>query len=593
MRQLRSNRVRLPLALVFLLLPGAAIAQTPLNPATQPKFVNLLPNPLDNVLVPDTTTYPGYDYYHVTMRQVSQQLGLVDPVTHQPLSTTVWGYNGSYPGPTFEARKGRPAKVLFTNDLVDANGNPLPHLLPLDTTLDCGPADVYGNPSNCRPFVRTVPHLHGGHVADHSDGNPEAWFTAGFAQTGPQWSRQVYDYPNDQDAATLWYHDHALGITRLNVYAGLAGFYLLRDDNELRLQEEGVLPLDEVPIVIQDRSFYSDGSLAYPADPFLDANGNPASLDPVTGQPVPSITPEFFGDFILVNGVAWPYLNVEPKAYRFRILNGSDSRFYVLGTSGFYRGGFTVVGSDGGFLNFATPVSKSRLVIAPGERVDVVMDFSGSRGQTITLTNTGATPYPMGTAPDPATTGKILQFRVSSAPEPLPWVNLPQQPFPLRDPIVPLTPTPGVPVREVLLAEGVDPIGRILPQLGTSAAGPLLYMDPVTETPRVGTTESWTVINTTVDAHPVHLHLVQFQVVNRQKFDTAAYVPGQPGTLAFTAAPTAPLPEETGWKDTVKANPGEVTRVVAHFDLVGHYVWHCHILSHEDHDMMRPLQVVP
>jgi spore coat protein A len=593
MRLFRFNRARLPLVLALvLLLPAAAAAQTLLDPAAQPKFVNPLPNPLNNVLVPDPVTYPGYDYYHVTMRQVRQQLGLVDPVTHQPLWTTVWGYDGSYPGPTFEARKGRPVKVLFTNDLVDANGNPLPHLLPLDTTLDCGPLDIFGNPSNCRPFVRTVPHLHGGHVADHSDGNPEAWFTAGFAQTGPKWSRQIYDYPNDQEAATLWYHDHAMGITRLNVYAGLAGFYLLRDDNELRLQEDGILPWDEVPIVIQDRSFYSDGSLAYPADPFLDGNGNPVSLDPVTGQPVPSITPEFFGDFILVNGVAWPYLNVEPQAYRFRILNGSDSRFYTLGTSGFYRGGFAVVGGDGGFLNTVTPL-KTKLVIAPGERVDVVMDFSGSRGQTITLTNTAPTPYPGGTAPNPATSGKVLQLRVSWAPEPLPWVNLPSQPYTLRDPIVPLTPTPGVPAREVLLAEGTDPLGRILPQLGTSAAGPLLYMDPVTETPRLGTTETWTVINTTMDAHPVHLHLVQFQVINRQPFDTAAYVPGQPNTLAFTGNPVPPLPQETGWKDTVKANPGEVTRVIARFDLLGDYVWHCHILSHEDHEMMRPLQVVP
>jgi len=147
--------------------------------------------------------------------------------------------------------------------------------------------------------------------------------------------------------------------------------------------------------------------------------------------------------------------------------------------------------------------------------------------------------------------------------------------------------------RQVLLAEGVDPFGRILPQLGTSAAGPLLYMDPATETPKVGTTEPWTIINTTVDAHPVHLHLVQLQVVNRQKFDTATYIPGEPKTLEFTALPVVPLKEENGWKDTVKANPGEVTRVIARFDLLGEYVWHCHILSHEDHEMMRPLIGVP
>src|SRR6185369_804830 len=451
------------------------------------KFVNPLPNPLNNVLVPNTTTYPGYDYYHVTMQQVRQKLGIVDPVTLQPLWTTVWGYNGSFPGPTFEATKGRPAKVLFTNDLVDANGQPLPHLLPLDTSIDCG-LDAYGAPSYCRPFVRTVAHLHGGHVADHSDGNPESWFSAGFGTTGPKWTRQIYDYPNDQEAATLWYHDHAMGITRLNVYAGLAGFYLLRDNNERTLQANYNLPKYpyEIPLVIQDRMFKTDGSLYYPDTPWPGAN------DPITGLPVPSIQPEFFGDFILVNGVTWPVLDVEPRAYRFRILNGSDSRFYYLrlGSRDFH-----VVGTDGGFIY--PEVKVSRLLIAPGERVDVVIDFTMKQGQTFILTNTAGTPYPTGPAPDPNTTGKIMQFRVNkplSATPPWNWSH----PRPAAIPAL----TPNAPERQVLLAERTDPLNRILPLLGTSADGPLLYMDPATETPAVGTTESWTIINTTTDAHP-------------------------------------------------------------------------------------------
>ena len=188
---MKSFATRLGFALLLVLLPSAIFPQIMLPPSTQPQFVNLLPNPLDHVLQPDTKTYAGYDFYRVTMNQVRVKLGLVDPFTRLPLWTTVWGYNGMFPGPTFEARSGQPVKVLFANELAGLNGKPLPHLLPLDTTVDCGPLDSFGNPSNCRPFVRTVPHLHGGHVADHSGGNPEAWFTAGFGEVGPKWSREV------------------------------------------------------------------------------------------------------------------------------------------------------------------------------------------------------------------------------------------------------------------------------------------------------------------------------------------------------------------------------------------------------------------
>jgi spore coat protein A len=589
----RTYRVLLALALAVL-FAFAGNAQTRLDPINQPKFVNPLPNPLDNVLVPDTTTYPGYQYYKVSMTQFQQALGIVDPLTLAPLVTTVWGYNGTYPGPTFEATTGQPVKARFANNLVDSLGNPLPHLLPLDTTVHCG-NDQFGNPTFCRPFVRTVAHLHGGHVPDHSDGNPEAWFSAGWAEKGLRWSRKIYDYPNDQEAATLWYHDHALGTTRLNVYAGLAGFYLLRDSLERSLQNQHYLPKYpyEIPMVIQDRAFYIDGSLAYPKDPWLDAYGNPASLDPLTGQPVPSIQPEFFGDFVLVNGMTWPVLDVEPRVYRFRILNGSGARFYDLRLS--IVSGTTTkppmyqIGSDGGFLD--APVALSHLILAPGERADVLVDFSQSQGMILNFTNTANAPYPYGDPPVPDTTGKILQMRVINPLGTRPDTVIPTT---LRTvPIPDLVATPGVPDREVVLAETTDGIDRVLPLLGTNQLGRLMWDDPVTETPKLGTTERWTIINDTVDTHPVHLHLVQFQVINRESFDMIAYRPGHPLTLHLSGIREAPAQNEKGWKDTVRAPTGMVTRVIAKFDLAGLYVWHCHILEHEDNEMMRPLQVIP
>ena len=594
MNPLLRLRVLLVLALAALFVATAG-AQTTLDPLTQPKFINPLPNPLDNVLVPDTTTYPGYQYYRVSMTQFRQLLGIVDPVSLAPLSTTVWGYNGTYPGPTFEATTGQPAKVRYTNNLTDSLGLPLPHLLPLDTTVHCG-NDEFGIPYYCRPFVRTVAHLHGGHVPDHSDGNPEAWFSAGYAEKGVRWSRKIYDYPNDQEAATLWYHDHALGITRLNVYAGLAGFYLLRDSLERTLQNQRFLPKYpyEIPMVIQDRSFYTDGSLAYPNDPWLNRRGDPVSLDPLTGQPVPSIQPEFFGDFILVNGMTWPRLDVEPRIYRFRLLNGSGSRFYDLRlnmVSGVTKPAMYQIGSDGGFLD--APVAITHLILAPGERADLLLDFSQSQNVELNLTNSAPTPYPTGDVPDSATTGKILKIRVVKPLQPTPLDTV--IPTSLRSvPIPALVPTPGVADRQVLLAEQTDAIGRVQPLLGTSQLGPLMWDDPATETPKLGTTERWLIINDTNDTHPVHLHLVQFQVINREEFDVATYIPGDPATLQFIPG-TRQLPavNERGWKDTVRAPTGMVTRVIAKFDLAGLYVWHCHILEHEDHEMMRPLQVVP
>ncbi|BAU47383.1 copper oxidase [Sulfurifustis variabilis] len=559
-----------------------------LDPATQPKFVHALPNPLAHTLVPDVDRHPGADYYEVRMGETRQDLGLRDPETGRPLLTTVWGYGAAgesptYPGPTFLARQGRPARVRWESAL------PRDHLLPVDTSVHCGPYKG-GHESHCRPYVRTVVHLHGGHVPDHSDGYPEAWFTPGFAETGPHWTREVYDYPNDQEAATLWYHDHAMGITRLNVYAGLAGFYLVTDENEERLVRDGALPARryDIPLLIQDRSFRRDGSLAYAGD--IEEAEGPAEKrrevrDPITEDRVPSIEPEFFGETILVNGKIWPVLEVEPRRYRLRLLNGSNARFYRLTLSSGQP--FHQIGTDGGLLD--APVPRRQLLLSPAERADVVVDFGDPAlgGRTVVLRNDAPTPFPDGDPVDPQTTGVVMAFRVTLARSDARDAVLPAR---LRAPI-PRHDTAGATTRQLTLVEEKDDYGRVLPLLGTAAQGGLRWDDAITETPRVGDTEIWSVINATGDAHPIHLHLVQFLILDRQPFDREAFEPGKPKTVKPTGQRTPPPKGDAGWKDTAVMQPGEITRVIARFDLPGLYAWHCHILEHEDHEMMRPYRV--
>jgi spore coat protein A, manganese oxidase len=519
-------------ALVAATMPAHA-QNTLLDGRSAPKYVHALPIP--GVQQPIS---PGGNAYEVTMTEFQQFLGVYS--NGQPRMTTVWGYNGASPGASFDVRSGTPIDVRYINSL------PTTHLLPIDTT-------VHGaEPS--QPAVRTVAHLHGGHVDPDSDGGPEDWFVPG----------QFVDfhYRNDQQAATLWIHDHALGITRLNVVAGLAMFYIIRDSFEDSLN----LPSGafEIPLVIQDRMFYDDGSLAYPDDP-------------IPGTNIPSIVPEFFGDFILVNGMAWPYLEVEPRKYRFRILNGSNARFYRM----FIGGGptFWQIGTDGGLLAESVPVPQ--LLLAPGERADVIVDFSMHAGQTLTLRNLAKIPFPNGETPDPRSTGQLMQFRVA---EQVTEPDTSALPGAIR-PIVPLSTT--LPPRMLDMVEGEDEFGRLHLLLNG-----MDYMEPVTETPELNTTEIWTLINPTEDTHPIHLHLVQFQILDRQRFNTRRYNQGDPSTLRLLGRPKLPDANEAGWKDTVRVNPGEVVRIIAHFDIPGMYVWHCHLLEHEDHSMMRPFEVI-
>ncbi|HEY3392309.1 MAG TPA: multicopper oxidase domain-containing protein [Lacipirellulaceae bacterium] len=539
-----------------------------LNPLTQPKFVNPLPNPLDPSFIFQPTVLGG-SHYEIGAFQTSQNLGLVDLVTKQPLSTAVWGYGTSadtatYPGKTIQALVNEPITVRWTNNLVNDFGQPLPHLLPVDTSLHWAQPDNY--PDSGVPIVT---HLHGGHSESASDGLPEFWFTPGFAQKGPQWVKETYSYENDQRAATLWYHDHALGITRLNVYAGMAGFYILRDERDTGQANNPLgLPAGkyEVPIVIQDRMFTEDGQLYYPSTP------------DVAGAPEPSVLPEFFGDHILVNGVTWPVMDVEPTVYRLRMLNGSDSRFYNLRIGSGPQ--FQQIGTDSGLLY--APVPRNQLVIGPGERADVVVDFSQFANQTLIMRNNARSPFPKGDVVDPRTTGKIMAFRVAGTTE-----SEHQIPDTLLDSAIDPLVRNG-PKRKLLLFEGEDEYGRLQPMLGTTAEGGMMWDEPTTEMPQLNSVEVWEIFNSTPDAHPIHLHLVAFQLLNRQRFRADQDLEtGALDRIRLLGKPKSPAENEAGWKDTVLMFPGQVTRLIAKFDRPGEYVWHCHILSHEDHEMMR------
>ncbi|MEY4908966.1 MAG: hypothetical protein RL260_2684, partial [Pseudomonadota bacterium] len=500
--------------------------------------------------------------------------------------------------PWLQPSKIPPRRDSYVNE-IGAGPRTVTHRLPLDTTL------MWSNPGNLGGLapVPLVAHLHGGDQPPQSDGLPDAWGTADRNLDGrPDYAGRLwstaYTYLHPQEAGHLWYHDHALGMTRLNVFMGLIGHYFIRDANEDRLVQLYRLPAKpyEVPLAIQDRMFDGTGRLFYP------------STDPLNpSAPQTTHLPEFFGDFILVNGVPWPQHAVEPRAYRLRVLNGSDSRFYDLQ----FRQGdgntlpFHQVGTELGMVN--APVHLTHLVLAPGERADLVLSFKGLAGQRVTLVNTAPTPFPFGMPVDPSSAGLVMAFPVSVPLNPeRPDTTLPASLRPVHGPLPAVNPA-GTRVRKLLLLEGLDAYNRLQTLLGTvnpaagnpasPAHGTFFYSDPVTERIALGSAEVWELHNTTVDAHPIHLHQTAFRVLNRQAFD-GVVVPKPMGaggstlggwlTGITTLGPPRPAePHELGRKDTVVAYPGEITRILVRFDRPGEYVWHCHILSHEDHEMMR------
>ncbi|MCT2535731.1 multicopper oxidase [Aquibacillus koreensis] len=490
-----------------------------------------------DTLKPQTTKNGAY--YEVRMEEFRQKL-------HRDLRPTrLWGYNRQVPGPTIEVNRDEAIKVKWINNL------PTKHFLPVDHSFL----------NSKLPEVRTVTHLHGGHTPDESDGYPEAWFTRSFREVGPFFKKKVYEYLNHQRATMLWYHDHAMGITRLNNYAGLSGAYIIRDEHEKNLN----LPTDEyeIPLIIQDRSFNRDGSLNYPTQP------DDASDD----LPSPSIVPAFLGDTILVNGKVWPFLEIEPRKYRFRVLNASNTRGYTLELNSgqpFYQ-----IGSDGGLLE--KPVQMKKIKMEPSERVDIIVDFSKQHGEQIVLRND------LGPNANPDDeTDEIMQFRVNK-----PLSSKDDSIIPRKLSTIPsLTQNKVSTIRNLKLVGSSDEYNRPLLLLNDKR-----WDSPITEKPELGSTEIWSFMNVTGFTHPMHIHLIQFQVLDRQPFDLDRY--NEDGKITFTGPPKAPAPSERGWKDTVAAPSAEITRVIAQFEpYTGNYVWHCHILEHEDYDMMRPFKVV-
>jgi len=485
------------------------------------------------------------------------------------LPTPIWGYNGMWPGPTIEVRSGTPVRIQYHNDAL-----PTTHPLPVDFTIHGSEAD--------KPQVRNVVHLHGAKILPESDGYPEAWISPN-GITGPVlFNPDPFVYPNDQPSTMLWYHDHTLGITRLNMIMGLAGAYIIRDAVEDSLK----LPAGdfEIPLIMQDRLFNPDGTLLYPV---------------AIGGTHDFWIPEFFGDTMCVNGKAWPVLDVEPRRYRFRMLNACNARFLNMtlvraDTAGNPHGmagpQFFVIGTDGGLL--PAPVALTTLLQAPAERFDVIIDFTGLSNQTFVLKNNGPAPFPGGGEVVP---GEVMMFRVS---KPLSSPDTSTIPAVLNPNPINFNPASASKTRNLVLTE-LDRESDGFPIIGL--LDKKNWDDPVTEDPKVGATEVWNLINDTGDAHPKHIHLVQFQVISRQAFNQNKF--DSTGELQLVGSPQAPAPEEQhAYKDTVKSYPGTVTTLAMKFDMPAgtpvvsgqryKFVWHCHILEHEDNEMMRPMDVV-
>jgi spore coat protein A len=493
-----------------------------LDPSTLTPFVDALPVP--RVMKPaGTRAHPEYagqriPCYRMAIREVRQKV-------HRDLPPTrMWSFEDCFPGPTIEVKSGEGAIVEWANEL------PPRHFLPIDHTLHGADRSL--------PEVRSVIHLHGGRTPAASDGYPEEWVLPGRSQT--------CFYPSKQDAALLFYHDHTMGINRLNIYAGMQGLFLVRDAEEAALK----LPSGkyEVPLLLADRLLSRDGQLVYP----------------VSEHPDRPWVPEVFGNAILVNGKLLPYLDVEPRRYRLRVMNGSNGRFYRLSLAN--KAEMHVIGNDQGLLS--TPVAVKRVPLAPAERVDIIVDFAAMAGTHVKLVSDSF---------------DIMEFRVAAKSADDKTAVPPMLRPPLR-----LAEATAVRTRRLTLDERLDDIQRSMGMLLNNTP----WHAPITEKPTLGTTEIWELVNLTDDSHPIHLHLVRLQILDRRRFDQFEFQ--AKGTLRFTGPVTLPEAYEAGWKDTVRADPGMVTRIIVPFEgYAGRYVWHCHILEHEDNEMMRPYEVLP
>jgi len=504
-------------------MPTLAAPKVPLiNPTALARFVDPLPIP-PVARASGQRTHPDYPgrtlpYYRMAMRACHATLHRDIP------ATPLWGYDGQFPGPTIVGQRGEPVLVEWINAL------PSKHFLPIDHTIHGAERD--------KPEVRVVTHLHGARVPANADGFPEDWYAPGHSA--------LYHYPNGQDATTLWYHDHAMGITRLNIYAGLFGAYIVHDDDEKALN----LPSgdSDIPLMLCDRLVAQDGQLYYP----------------VSDDPSAPWVMQCNGNLVLCNGKVFPYLEVEPRRYRFRLVNVANTRFFDLSLS--HDQPFHQVASDQGLL--AAPLERSRIELYPAERADVVIDFSAFAGKSLQLRHEAE---------------GIVQFRVREHGQ----RDTSALPAKLRD-VTRIDPASAAQNRVLTLNEIDDASGNAMTMLLNGKR----WSDPITEKPKQNSIETWSFVNLSGDAHPIHLHLVRFQIVDRRPFDLFAWNAHR--KLVFTGPAIPPEPQELGWKDTVRADPGMVTRIVMRFEgEPGRYVWHCHFLEHEDNEMMRPYEVLP
>jgi spore coat protein A len=668
------------------------------------------------VLPVDTSIYP---------------LTYVDPWTGttqncpsvNPQKTHVWAYGvtdtmtgtllapANWPGVTIETQRYVPTTVTYVNQLPSfREGGVVQGLISIDKTVHWADPLHVGAMNPCmdnpqgtcsQPYgfsegetPPAVPHLHGAEDSSTVDGGPDAWFTPDgihgpgyftLFNAGP--GTAVYRYLNDQEPGTLWFHDHALGATRTNVYSGLEAFYFVRDKHS----EPMGLPDGpyDIEMAMQTRQFDTNGQLFFPdGSGSLCGTGQPG--DPCLNGPPgnPDIhlfwIPEFIGDVMTVNGAPWPVLNVEPRRYRFRLLDGANARFYdmTFGDAPVYA-----VGADDNYLD--KPEKIDHVFLAPGERIEVIVDFSKLAGQTIDVTNDAPVPYPDGLIPgvDQPGMAQVMRFQVGTTVS-TPDHSCDPAMHQCRRPraMVRLTDgkghiAPGVKidrVRQLILKEFANPtddnpvVVLVNNTYWDGGSSPSINTDfpaeGISELPRVGSTELWEIINLTGDAHPMHTHLTQFQILNRESYDidgtmgsgipggyfgvwSAAFgypdnlkcavysgdpdnpcpgygppldylTPNSDGAVGGNPAigpyllgdATPPAPEESGWKDTAKAMPGQVLRVVIRWtpssvkampnrSYAGRnfyrfdptkgpgYVWHCHIIDHEDNEMMRPYKV--
>lgn len=488
--------------------------------------------PVPSVRTPDDTR-DGVDFYDVKLEQFEREL-------HPDLpATTLWGFDGSYPGPTFDVRADEPIKVRFDNRQL-----PNSHLLSVDPDIGGTQAEDYDDYDGEVPEVRNSIHVHGANIRAMDDGQSTSWKSPDDV-AGPGYVKDVQDVPNAQSRGTLLYHPHALGITAPNVYAGLSGLYLVRDEEEESLR----LPTGEyeVPLVVQDRSFNDDGSLSYASQ----------------------WTSEFTGDTAVVNGAVWPYAEVEPRRYRFRVVNASNSRAYDLSLRNESADGdddvptIHQIATGHEFLEDVVDIgpdgTMSSLQLTAFERGEVIVDFSEFAGDTLTLTN------------DADDITELVRFRVADQSTGDPTADPTKLDLPQPTSV---DPESARATRSNTLGMDTDPDSGPAPRHVLNGKG--MLDDGLTARPHLGTTEVWEFENTTPQTHPIHMHLVTFRVIGR----------GPDGTAD-------PDPNELGPKDTVRVEPDETVRVVAEFgDFVGKYPWHCHMLEHEDHSMMRMFEVI-